>query len=102
VNPRSARRRRTAARSQHGPVSGQSVPVNNPCQAGARGRGHECDACVLLWAQPGARDGLIAYEDRVLSLVPDTVAGVLQRARSNGANGQPPNETWIRGFHDAG
>ena len=25
--------------------------------------------CVLLWAWPGAEDGLIAYEDRVLRLM---------------------------------
>jgi uncharacterized protein (DUF1330 family) len=45
--------------------------------------------CVLLWAQPGAGDGLIAYEDRVLGLVSGHGGRVLQRARSNGANGQP-------------
>ncbi len=45
--------------------------------------------CVLLWAQPGAGDDLIAYEDRVLGLVPGHGGQVLQRARSNGASGQP-------------
>ena len=45
--------------------------------------------CVLLWARPGTEDGLIAYEDQVLSLVPEHGGRVLQRARSSGADGQP-------------
>jgi uncharacterized protein (DUF1330 family) len=45
--------------------------------------------CVLLWAQPGADDALVAYEDRVLALVPEHGGRVLQRARSSGADGQP-------------
>jgi uncharacterized protein (DUF1330 family) len=45
--------------------------------------------CVLLWAQPGADDALVAYEDRVLDLLPEHGGSVLQRARSNGADGQP-------------
>jgi uncharacterized protein (DUF1330 family) len=45
--------------------------------------------CVLLWARPDAEDALIAYEDRVLDLVPGHGGRVLQRARSNGAGGQP-------------
>ena len=45
--------------------------------------------CVLLWAQPGAQAALAAYEDRVLRLIPDHGARVLQRARSSGADGQP-------------
>jgi hypothetical protein len=45
--------------------------------------------CVLLWAQPGADDALIAYEDRVLYFVPDHGATVLHRARGSGADGQP-------------
>jgi hypothetical protein len=45
--------------------------------------------CVLLWAQPGADDTLVAYEDRVLALVPEHGGQVLQRARSGGSDGQP-------------
>jgi hypothetical protein len=45
--------------------------------------------CVLLWAQPDADDALIAYEDRVLALVPEHGGRVLNRARSRGADGQP-------------
>jgi uncharacterized protein (DUF1330 family) len=45
--------------------------------------------CVLLWARPDAGDALIAYEDRVLDLVSGHGGRVLQRARSNGANGRP-------------
>ncbi len=45
--------------------------------------------CVLLWARPGAEDGLIAYEDQVLDLVPGHGGRVVQRARGSGADGQP-------------
>jgi uncharacterized protein (DUF1330 family) len=45
--------------------------------------------CVLLWARPGAEGGLIAYEDRVLSFLPAHGGRILQRARGNGAVGQP-------------
>lgn len=45
--------------------------------------------CVLLWARPGAEDGLIAYENKVLDLVPGHGGRVLQRARGSGADGQP-------------
>ena len=45
--------------------------------------------CVLLWAHPGVGDALIAYEEQVLDLVPRHGGRVLQRARSNGADGQP-------------
>ena len=45
--------------------------------------------CVLLWAQPGAKDALAAYEDQVLRLVPEHGGQVLQRARSSGEGGQP-------------
>ena len=45
--------------------------------------------CVLLWAQPGADDALVAYEDWVLTLVPEHGGRVLQRVRSSGADGQP-------------
>jgi uncharacterized protein (DUF1330 family) len=45
--------------------------------------------CVLLWAQPGADDDLVAYEDKVLELVPEHGGQVLQRARSSGTGGQP-------------
>lgn len=45
--------------------------------------------CVLLWARPGQDEALAAYEDRVLALVPEHGGQVLQRARSDGAGGQP-------------
>ena len=43
--------------------------------------------CVLLWAHPGAEAALAAYEDRVLRLVPDHGARVVQRARVSGGQG---------------
>jgi hypothetical protein len=47
------------------------------------------ELCVLLWALPGHDDGLVAYEDRVLALVPAHGGTVLQRARSSGEGGHP-------------
>ena len=44
--------------------------------------------CVLLWARPGAEDGLIAYEDQVLGIAPGHGGRVLQRARGKGTAGQ--------------
>ncbi len=45
--------------------------------------------CVLLWARPGAEDGLIAYEDQILGIIPGHGGRVLQRARGTGTGGQP-------------
>jgi uncharacterized protein (DUF1330 family) len=45
--------------------------------------------CVLLWARPGAEDGLIFYEDRVLGIAAEHGGRVLQRARGSGTGGQP-------------
>ena len=44
--------------------------------------------CVLLWARPG-RNQLIAYEDQVLGIASGYGGRVLQRARSEGGDGQP-------------
>jgi uncharacterized protein (DUF1330 family) len=45
--------------------------------------------CILLWARSGAEGGLVAYEDRVLRIVPEHGGRVLQRARGSGSAGQP-------------
>ena len=45
--------------------------------------------CVLLWPRPGQGDELTEYEDRVLALIPEHGGRILQRARSDGADGQP-------------
>lgn len=47
------------------------------------------ELCVLLWAHPGHEDDLVAYEDRVLALVPAHGGTVLQRARNTGNPGHP-------------
>lgn len=47
------------------------------------------ELCVLLWAHPGHDADLVAYEDRVLALVPAHGGTVLQRARSGGQAGHP-------------
>jgi hypothetical protein len=44
---------------------------------------------VLLWSRPGMDEALIAYEDSVLALVSEHGGTVLQRARSDGADGRP-------------
>ena len=45
--------------------------------------------CVLLWAHPGEEEGLVAYEDAVLALIPEHRGRVVQRARTDGADGRP-------------
>lgn len=45
--------------------------------------------CVLLWPNAGAEQALVAYEDKVLELMGDHGARVLQRARTDGADGSP-------------
>jgi len=45
--------------------------------------------CCLLWAREGQEAGLEAYEDRVLSCLPDSGGEVLQRVASDGAEGRP-------------
>jgi len=44
---------------------------------------------VLLWSHPGMAEALIAYEDSVLAWVGEHGGTVLQRARSDGAEGRP-------------
>jgi len=55
----------------------------------ASGQGPSIRLCVLLWARPGADTALVDYEDRVLELIADHGARVLQRARTDGASGAP-------------
>jgi uncharacterized protein (DUF1330 family) len=45
--------------------------------------------CVLLWSKPGTEEALCAYEDSVLGLMSDHGARVLQRVRTDGADGAP-------------
>ena len=45
--------------------------------------------CVLLWSNPGTEVELIAYENQVLELLEDHGARLLQRARTDGADGRP-------------
>jgi hypothetical protein len=45
--------------------------------------------CVLLWSKPGTEEALGAYEDTVLGLMGDHGARVLQRMRTDGADGAP-------------
>jgi len=45
--------------------------------------------CCFLWAVPGEESGLSHYEDSVLALVPEHGGTLLQRARSDGADGRP-------------
>ena len=45
--------------------------------------------CCLLWARRGLDDDLVAYEDRVLALLPDHGAEVIERVRSDGGPEHP-------------
>ena len=45
--------------------------------------------CVLLWANPGHDDDLVAYEGQVLRLLADHDGEVLQRVRTGYEPGQP-------------
>jgi hypothetical protein len=45
--------------------------------------------CCLLWAQPGLDDDLVAYEDRVLALMPDYGIDVTERIRSDRGSEHP-------------
>jgi hypothetical protein len=44
---------------------------------------------VFLWPYPGMDEALIAYEDAVLALVGEHEGRVVQRARTDGADGRP-------------
>jgi hypothetical protein len=44
---------------------------------------------VFLWSCPGMNEALIAYEDAVLALVDEHDGHVMQRARTDGADGRP-------------
>ena len=50
------------------------------------------ELCVLLWARAGHDDDLVAYEDRVLALVPAHGGSVLQRARTDTSRDHGPND----------
>jgi hypothetical protein len=52
--------------------------------------------CVMLWAHPGQERALAAYEDRVLALLRDHGAELLQRVRSSGEDGHPLEVQLIR------
>lgn len=62
--------------------------------------------CVLLWSRPGHEADLIAYEDRVLALLPEHGAEVLQRARGTEPGDGPlevhllrfPSQTALDGY----
>ncbi|WP_353115939.1 DUF1330 domain-containing protein [Microbacterium sp.] len=55
--------------------------------------------CCLLWARDGEREGMAAYEDRVLALVAAHGGEVVQRALSDAA-GEGPDEVQLFRFGD--
>ena len=65
------------------------MPSSHTPPAPASGGPERIRLCVLLWANPGADAALVDYEDRVLELMADHGARVLQRARTDGADGAP-------------
>lgn len=52
--------------------------------------------CCLLWARPGLEEDLVAYEDRVLALLPDYGIEVTERVRSTRG---PEHPTEVQVFH---
>jgi hypothetical protein len=56
---------------------------------------------VLLWARPNADDELTAYEDRVLALLDSHDGHLVQRLRSDGADGAPLEIQVIRFANEA-
>jgi uncharacterized protein (DUF1330 family) len=57
------------------------------------------DLCVLLWPRVGMEAALVAYEDEVLTLVPEHGGTVLQRVRTAEA-GDGPYEVHVIRFPD--
>jgi hypothetical protein len=49
----------------------------------------ELTLCCLLWSRPGEEAALVAYEDRVLALLPDHGIELAVRAIGAGFEGQP-------------
>ncbi|NLP84013.1 hypothetical protein HF576_09140 [Microbacterium sp. CFH 90308] len=45
--------------------------------------------CCLLWAHPGTESDLVAYEDRVLALLPEHGIELVARAIGDGRDGTP-------------
>ncbi|MGH9230754.1 MAG: hypothetical protein ACRD07_18835 [Acidimicrobiales bacterium] len=58
--------------------------------------------CVLLWARQGREADVIAYEDRVLQLLPDHGGRLLQRARTAGEPGRPLEVQFVQFPSEAG
>jgi hypothetical protein len=79
-------------------VRGTAGPVGREA-AGREAAGHDAGAragedtsftlCCLLWARPELDDDLVAYEDRVLALLPDHGVEVIERVRSDGGPEHP-------------
>ena len=75
-----------------GPFRAHALLIGHPArmrESRSRAQGGRRALCVLLWARPGADDGLVAYEDQVLGIAGGHGCRVLQRARSSGAGGGP-------------
>ncbi len=75
-----------------GPFRAHALLIGHPArmrESRSRAESGRRALCVLLWARPGADDGLIAYEDQVLGIAGGHGCRVLQRVRSGGAGGQP-------------
>lgn len=58
--------------------------------------------CCFLWATPGQAEGLTAYEDAVLALVPDHDGEVVQRLRGPGGDSGPDEVQVFRFGSQAG
>lgn len=70
----------TAAGEREPAASAGRVGTAQPAQPS--GEDAAFTMCCLLWAPPGLEDDLVAYEDRVLALLPDYGIEVTERIRS--------------------
>jgi hypothetical protein len=62
------------------------------------GRDMSITLSVLLWANDGAHVDLVAYEDAVLTLLPDHDARLVQRVRTQGEPLDQPYEMHVIEF----
>lgn len=79
---------RTSSRAEAQPAAIFARVTCHPVPYGRLGR-VSLTFYMLLWTHPGTDEALIAYEDAVLDLVPEHGGRVVQRSRSDGADGRP-------------
>ncbi|MGW9182490.1 hypothetical protein [Agromyces sp. NPDC055661] len=77
------RRGRWTTRGAEGAPATSTEPWQQAAQTQSSPQDAAFTLCCLLWAEPGLDDDLVAYEDRVLALMPDYAIEVTERIRSD-------------------